>query len=321
MLILSVCNNSGVLGAIYVLKLIMLGISYLAPVILIVILMIHLTKAIIGDTEKKIDYKTIVNKITIAIAIFVFPTMISLILSLVGGSLEYQNCLEMATLDNVKMYQSIEAQERANRQGSGITTPNGETPGVSEPDTPTNPGSVDVGTNEYGNVSSMSLSGVSCKVYYGETVLPSMMANTKIHSQMTQILNNICSYISRTSYVNRLETAGMYNPGGTHQYPHAYGLGIDLFNNWKYTENGTTYAPYQGQGTNTWVSYNKFICEVCDGKENCSQNINYHIYNNYFKPAGYCWGGNWGKGSFDPMHYELSKDGSCSTSNKSQISC
>ena len=150
-----------------------------------------------------------------------------------------------------------------------------------------------------------------------------LQINASIKSSMTTILNNICTYISTNNNFNRLDTVRIYNPSGSIKYPHAYAMGIDLFNNWSYTENGKNHYPYSGQGTSTWNNYKTFIFVVCNGKENCDKNINYQIYKKYFESAGYCWRGNWMFSSFDPMHYEYSKnsDYSCSTRNKGTISC
>lgn len=48
--------------------------------------------------------------------------MVNLILTLVGGSLDYQNCLEMATLENIQMYKEIETEKRAQNSNNNSNT-------------------------------------------------------------------------------------------------------------------------------------------------------------------------------------------------------
>lgn len=169
----------------------------------------------------------------------------------------------------------------------------------------------------------ISKSVIGSDVYYGSSILPSMTTNAVIADQVIELLKKISTYISGNSYVTNksILTAGMYSPGGSISYPHEYALGIDLFNQWTYSYNGTTYYPYSSYADST--NYRKFICEVCNGDETCPQNINYHIYEEIFRPAGWCWGGYWGEGNFDPMHYEVLRPwaSSCSTGNKVQITC
>ena len=325
-MVLNICNNSGVLGIFYLCKLAMQIICYSVPVILILAVMIKLVKSLINNEENVVTFKSIVNKIVASIIVFMVPTMVNLFLTLVGGSLDYQNCLEMATLENIQMYKEIEANKRKQNSNNDQenTNPgnNGESDG-NNGETTITPPKIDVNDVSYGDIVTLDLSNVKCGVYYAGSKLKSLQINNSIKSSMTTILNNICTFINTNSYVDRLDTAGTYNPSGSIKYPHAYAMGIDLFNNWSYTENGKTYYPYASQGNTTWNNYKSFICEVCDGKEDCDKNINYQIYKKYFEPAGYCWGGNWGPSSFDPMHYEYSKnsDYSCSTRNKGTISC
>lgn len=165
---------------------------------------------------------------------------------------------------------------------------------------------------------------IGMNVYYGKFILRSMTTNIVIADQVVELLQDISEYIAHNSYVTNksILTAGMYDPpDGSAPYPHEYALGIDLFNNWSYTYNGTTYYPYADYKDS--ARYRKFICEVCKGDEACPQNINYHIYETIFKPAGWCWGGYWGENSFDPMHYEVLRpwENECFFKNKIKIKC
>jgi len=166
---------------------------------------------------------------------------------------------------------------------------------------------------------------IGCPVTFNNSPLSSLYVNTIISDQLIDILKQICTYIKGNSYINPKEigTAGVYNGGSNVTYPHHYGLGIDLSSIWQYTYKGKTYTPYSGQGSSTAKAYKNFICDVCNGKEDCPQNINYQIYVRFFKQKGWCWGGNWSESSFDPMHYEVKKPWSstCSTSRKMVIDC
>lgn len=139
--------------------------------------------------------------------------------------------------------------------------------------------------------------------------------------QFLSIMDDVCHYVKTNNSINNIQIAGLGSGRSSNGISfHAAGLAFDLNSSFKYTSsNGKTYTPYNGQGANTWNNYQKFICEVCNGNENCEQNVNYQIYTRYFKNNGWCWGGNWGLDSFDPMHIEYRKD--CYANNKMTISC
>lgn len=88
--------------------------------------------------------------------------------------------------------------------------------------------------------------------------------------------------------------------------PHAYGTAIDINYSLVIKVNGEDYKPYAGQGKNTKKEYDRFV-QALGGKEGHKQNVNYILWKYAFSPNGFSWGGNWSDGSFDPMHYEVSK--------------
>ena len=169
----------------------------------------------------------------------------------------------------------------------------------------------------------VSKSVIGMDLYYGNSIITSTAANAVIKDEIVELLKKVGIYIrSNSSVANKvIMYAGIYNPSDSIAYPHSYALGIDLFNNYSYASNGKTYYPYSSYGSSS--GYRQFICEVCNGNESCPQNINYHIYEEIFRPAGWCWGGYWGEKNFDPMHYEVLRpwSNSCSTGNKVQMSC
>ena len=146
--------------------------------------------------------------------------------------------------------------------------------------------------------------------------------NSAIADQTHNIFKNVCTYVNKTPWIATLQHDGAYvNRTITEHDYHSQGLAIDLNDLWTYTgSDGTVYNPYGGQGTWTWTKYKKFICEVCDGQEDCQYNINYIIFKRYFEGNGWCWGGNWSPAYFDPMHFEV-RAGGCSSANKQRITC
>lgn len=171
---------------------------------------------------------------------------------------------------------------------------------------------------------SINTKDLGCTLYYdryNKTVMDKLYIRKDEADNLHSALAGACSYVKSLGY-NYIQTAGAYvgRDGGPNDY-HAKALAIDLNNQWSYeTKDGIKYTPYTGQGNNTWNTYKKFICNVCDGKENCKYNINYIIYTKYFKNKGWCWGGNWGPTYFDPMHFEKTSGG-CSVANKKEITC
>lgn len=111
-MILNVCNNSGMLGIFYLCKIVIQMICYIVPVVLVLSLMIRLVKALFINEDIGVTFKSIANKIIAAILVFAVPTIINSVLVLIGGSLEYQSCFEMATLENIQMYKKIEEEKR-----------------------------------------------------------------------------------------------------------------------------------------------------------------------------------------------------------------
>jgi hypothetical protein len=148
------------------------------------------------------------------------------------------------------------------------------------------------------------------------------MVHQKIGEDFHGILTNVCKYVNESPWINEIQTAGAYvdrqNIGTDY---HAIGLAIDLNNEWTYTFNGKKYRPYPDQGEWTWHVYNEFICEVCDGKEDCEYNVNYIIWKRYFEGNGWCWYGNKAGIGFDPMHFELRVNNDCGAIRTEKVSC
>lgn len=172
------------------------------------------------------------------------------------------------------------------------------------------------------DVEYVDVSDLSCTIV---NYLFNVDTRIKVHKSIADnfhgILGLVCDYVNETPWIEQLQHAGAYANREIKQHDyHSKGLAIDLNNSWTYTYNGKTYKPYSWQGVSTWEDYNEFICDVCDGKEDCPYNVNYVIFKRYFEGNGWCWGGNYSPEWFDPMHYELRDYGICSV-NKQSISC
>ena len=344
MYVLGICDSSAILNVFWIIKLVIMIISVCVPIILMIMLMIDFMKAIqVGDQNLLKKASDIAVKRCIAcVLIFLVPTFVNVLTKVTSGNSDYHACYESATLDYISQRKSeeeeaqrlsLEALKEANKKkaeeyaashpessGSGGTT--GDTGGT------TGGGDssqyVDGSTVTTNNIVRIDTTDLGCTLYYSDhsTIFKSLPVNSAISNQMHAILTNLCTYRNaNSSMIPRLETAGAYV--GKSGY-HGKGLAIDLFNLWTFTYNGKTYTPYALYGGTSgmlaWERYEDFVCEVCNGQENCKYNINYVIYEQYFKNNGWCWGGNWGTNYFDPMHYELT-NGACSTSNKRKISC
>ena len=173
---------------------------------------------------------------------------------------------------------------------------------------------------EYKSPISMSLTDLSCKV----DNRTSIAVNPTIERQMKEALKRTCEYLRQnTSVYNtpNIQSAGTYHGSGAKPlYPHYYAMGIDLFNEWTFTYNGKTYRPYGSYANSS--NYRNFICEVCHGDYTCKENLNYQIYEQIWKPLGFCWGGYWREIYFDPMHFEYDVGlGNCSSAPKVNLSC
>ena len=171
-------------------------------------------------------------------------------------------------------------------------------------------------------VAEVDATDLGCTVVDGKfNTVSSIVVNQAISDNFHGILTNVCSYVNTVSWMDYLQHDGAFaaRPIIPKDY-HSRGLAIDLNDLWVFNYGNKSYRPYAGQGNSTWNRYTQFICDVCNGKEDCEYNINYIIYKRYFSGNGWCWGGNWSPGDFDPMHFEL-REGNCLTKNKAQIRC
>lgn len=176
---------------------------------------------------------------------------------------------------------------------------------------------------KYPDIKSVNVTDLSCTIVNGAfNNVKSISVHKSIADNFHGILGLVCDYVNKTPWLDNIQHAGAFVNREVNQHDyHSKGLAIDINSSWTYTYNGKTYRPYSYQGRRVWNHYNDFICEVCDGKEDCQYNVNYIIFKRYFEGNGWCWGGNYGPEWFDPMHFELRDYGKCSTSERVEISC
>ena len=175
------------------------------------------------------------------------------------------------------------------------------------------------GLNDY-TVKKVDLSDVGCTIVRSDKkTITHLWIHEAIGKNFHGIITNVCKHINNLTWMPYLQSCGTYVSKGDSY--HSKGLAIDLNCSWTYQANGTSYKPYGSMGVNTWNNYKKFICEVCDGKEDCPYNVNYVVFKRYFEGNGWCWGGNWGIEHFDPMHFEIRENNKCVIARKQQITC
>lgn len=325
------CDSYQVLQILLMLKNLFFIIKIVIPIFLIVMLTIDSAKAAVSQNDNRLAElgKKAVRRIIAAFVIFLVPTFGNVLFTSLTDTSEISACYNNANPEYVELKRQedlakkeLESQSLAKKQEEEekkkkIILANNKKPKINH-----RIENVDTDNkSEYTSnisITSIDTSDLKVPLYYSDhkTVLSKLSINSTIATQMHNILNNISIYVKQNNtLIPRLETAGAYvNKAGYH----GKRLAIDLFNRWEFTYNGKTYYPYANYpGFN---QYEQFVCEVCDGIEDCEYNINYIIYEKYFKGNGWCWGGNWGKTYFDPMHFELSENG-CSTKSKPEFNC
>ena len=83
------------------------------PIALILMLSIDFIKNVISGNEDEIqkNLKLALNRIKMAVFIFLLPTVINVFLGILDGAdIKYINCLTNANLDNINYYQLLEEQ-------------------------------------------------------------------------------------------------------------------------------------------------------------------------------------------------------------------
>ena len=315
----SLCSNDGIRQSVKIIGYVLEICKWVVPFIIIILGMIDFFKATMANDEKAVSKATssLIKRFIAGIVVIFVPTII------------------MAILNAIKVTNGLE-----NTEFGECTTclfkPSECKKGVAIKQ-PTNGGATTTGTSSVTGGSSSNnnnkvikttyfktyyLENQKCPIYYGYETTPRRRLNFDAAKgdELLSILNRVCDYVASNPYIDKIQDAGfgVNRPDGGADY-HAKGLAFDLNNKYVYVdpETGKKYNPYGGQGANWWSRYKTFICEVCNGNENCDKNVNYQIYNRYFKPKGWCWGGSWSPKSFDPMHIEYSNN----CGNREKVTC
>ena len=337
--ILDVCSSSSVMNIVAFVKLAITIITIAVPIILIVSCMISAFRAMTSGDSDLVNklFGEWIRKTIAAIIIFFIPNLVFIVISTVTSNEDVKNCYQSASFSSAKQKASsekssaekqIEAwkQEQKKKQEEAKARVQKEreeekarkqqqkqqTTSYTTSYEPT--GSRTTTTS----VSKVDMTDLGCPVTYADSVRQYLYFNSSVVNEVHSAMSSWCkNFVSRSPYTNRIETAGAYVQKAGY---HGRGLAVDFYNNWTYTENGKKYNPYASQGSATWNRYKTFICEVCNGNENCDKNITYQMYYGYFKQIGWCWGGNWSEGYFDPMHFEKT-DGGCSVAPSNRIKC
>ena len=334
-MIASLCDSSAILHVIYYVKIALDVIGICAPILLILSLSLELLSAVksqVNDALANVKKKCVPMFVS-AIVIFLIPGLVRIVVRVSSDDFEFVACINKANKETISQLKAEEdaekklQEEEKRKKWEEKLQEQKELEEASKDDISSNTGSdssnyVNGGNVTSANITAIDVTDLGCPLYYSDHVIlfKQISVNDQVADQMHSILTNVCTYTNRTPWMKNLETAGAYvnKPGY-----HGRGLAIDLNNAWEYHANGKTYMPYAlygGTNKSAWPKYQQFICEVCNGKEDCKYNINYQIYERYFKNNGWCWGGNWNPDYFDPMHFELSDSG-CAPTNNSRINC
>ena len=101
--ILGICDNAEILSVIRLVKILIDGIKIIVPIILIVTLSIDFMKATAAHDEDAVKKAAsgAIRKAIAAIAIFMIPTFVGIIINVSSGDFEYKTCLANATIENI----------------------------------------------------------------------------------------------------------------------------------------------------------------------------------------------------------------------------
>ncbi len=117
--LLNLCETSGMLRAVYIVKLILSIIFILLPLIVIITTSISFTKVLIdgkSDSLKEITF-TSIKKIIAALIVFIIPSIINYTFeNLLDANNQFASCWAEATLDNILKKEKLEEEERIRKR-------------------------------------------------------------------------------------------------------------------------------------------------------------------------------------------------------------
>ena len=100
-MILNICENPDILKVVRIVKIVINILKISIPIIMIISLMINYLKNINEDGEIKKANKKTVTTIIAAICIFLIPTFLNIIFSIVGGN-GYKDCLKNSNTETIE---------------------------------------------------------------------------------------------------------------------------------------------------------------------------------------------------------------------------
>ena len=103
------CQKSGVLQALYIVKMVIKILSVLAPIFIILSGMKTLFGVVVNDDKTGDAVKSIITKIVIAAFIFFIPNIVTTVIGF--ATKEDMSCIDAATPEKIEYYQNKEKQE------------------------------------------------------------------------------------------------------------------------------------------------------------------------------------------------------------------
>ena len=91
----SICNDAALAGILSVVKRILLVIQIIAPILLIIMGIVDLTKLVKDPDDKKIP-KSLKNKLNAAVILFMIPVIINAFMGMLGEKTTFSNCWVLA---------------------------------------------------------------------------------------------------------------------------------------------------------------------------------------------------------------------------------
>lgn len=109
-MLLDICENSSVLNVVYVVKIITLVICIVVPIILMVSLMVKIVKEMTNSKEDVLEniLKTTSKKMIATVALFMVPTIVSVLTNITPGNDGYLSCYESANPEYIAQKASEE---------------------------------------------------------------------------------------------------------------------------------------------------------------------------------------------------------------------
>ena len=130
-ILLKACENPDILRIIYLAKKILNIVFIIIPVALVVFIIMDLFKNVTnGDNDKTVkdNNKIAIKRLIYAILLFFVPTIVTVVMNLlsaVGITSEYKQCIDNATKEKIEYYQNIYDNQQGTGKGGTTVNENG----------------------------------------------------------------------------------------------------------------------------------------------------------------------------------------------------